>query len=99
MTRRPAPRPATAGLRAALERAAPRTPLAAAQAAWTEVVGDRIAAVAQPVAERDGALVVECADPVWVEELDLMRDALLAKLRERLGEQAQDKVVFKGATM
>jgi predicted nucleic acid-binding Zn ribbon protein len=88
VSRRPAPRPAAGALRAALTRAAPKTRLAAAQAVWGEVVGDRIASVAVPVSERDGELVVECADPVWAQELDLMQEQLLDRLRERLGEQA-----------
>jgi predicted nucleic acid-binding Zn ribbon protein len=95
VTRRRAPRPAASGLRAALERAAPKTPLAGAQAAWTEVVGERIAAVAEPVSERDGALLVECSDPVWAQELDLMQDDLLARLRERVGDAAPTSLRFR----
>lgn len=95
MTRRRAPRPAATGLRAALERAAPKTPLASAQAAWAEVVGERIAAVAEPVSERDGALVIECSDPVWAQELDLMQDDLLARLRERIGATAPASLRFR----
>lgn len=95
MTRRRAPRPAAAGLRAALERAAPKTPLASAQVAWTEVVGERIAAVAQPVSERGGTLLVECSDPVWAQELDLMQGDLLARLRERIGEAAPASLRFR----
>jgi predicted nucleic acid-binding Zn ribbon protein len=88
MSRRRAPRPAAGALRAALERAAPKTRLAAAQAVWAEMVGERVAAVAQPTSEREGALVVSCSDPVWAQELDLMQAQLLDRLRERLGEQA-----------
>jgi predicted nucleic acid-binding Zn ribbon protein len=95
MTRRRLPRPAAAGLRAALERAAPRTPLAAAQAAWGEAVGERIAAAAQPISERGGTLLVECSDPVWAQELDLMQDDLLARLRERLGDAAPKALRFR----
>lgn len=89
------PRPAATGLRAALERAAPKTPLASAQAAWAEVVGERIAAVAEPLSERDGALLIECADPVWAQELDLMQDDLLARLRERIGDAAPASLRFR----
>lgn len=95
MTRRRAPRPAANGLRAALERAAPRTPLASAQMAWGEVVGERIAAAAVPVSERDGALLIECSDPVWAQELDLMQDDLLARLRERIGDAAPASLRFR----
>jgi predicted nucleic acid-binding Zn ribbon protein len=88
MTHRRAPRPASEGLRAALDRAAPRTRLAAVQAAWAETVGERIAAVTEPVSESGGTVLVACSDPVWADELDLMQDQLLARLAERLGEQA-----------
>ncbi|HEX2096763.1 MAG TPA: DUF721 domain-containing protein [Solirubrobacterales bacterium] len=95
MTRRPAPRPASAALRAALDRAAPRTPLAAAQAAWDDTVGEQIAAFAQPVSERDGVLLVECSDPVWTQELDLMQEDLLAQLRGRIGDAAPKAIRFR----
>jgi predicted nucleic acid-binding Zn ribbon protein len=95
MSRRRAPRPAAGALRAALERAAPQTPLAAVQAAWAETVGERVAAAAQPVAEREGAVVVECSDPVWAEELDLMQADLLNRLGGRLGEQAPTSLRFR----
>jgi predicted nucleic acid-binding Zn ribbon protein len=95
MSRRRAPRPAASALRGALERAAPKTRLAAVQAAWAETVGERVAAAAQPVSERDGAVLVECSDPVWAEELDLMQEGLLERLRERLGEQAPRSLRFR----
>jgi predicted nucleic acid-binding Zn ribbon protein len=95
VTRRRAPRPAATGLRAALERAAPKTPLANAQVAWAEVVGEQIAAVAEPVGERDGALLVECADPIWAQELDLMQEELLGRLRDRIGDAAPASLRFR----
>ncbi len=95
MSRRPAPRPAGDAFRAALQRAAPQTGLAAVQAAWAEAVGERLAAVAEPVAERDGEVVIACADPVWVQELDLMQAQMLASLREHLGESAPRSLRFR----
>ena len=95
MTRRRAPRPAATALRSALERAAPKTRLAAVQAAWASTVGERIAEVAQPVSERAGTVVVACADPVWAQELDLMQARLLERLRERLGEGAPQDLRFR----
>ncbi|HWM54397.1 MAG TPA: DciA family protein [Solirubrobacterales bacterium] len=95
MTRRRAPRPADAALQAALVEAAPKTRLAAVQAAWAATVGERVAGVAQPVAERAGTVTVGCADPVWAQELDLMQDRLLSLLRERLGEQAPQNLRFR----
>jgi predicted nucleic acid-binding Zn ribbon protein len=95
MRRRGAPRPAVSALRAALQRAAPKTRLAAVQAAWAEAVGERLAAAAQPVSEREATVVVECSDPVWAQELDLMQEELLGRLRERLGEQAPQSLRFR----
>lgn len=82
-------------MRAALERAAPKTPLAATQAAWEEVVGEQIAAAARPVAERDRKVTIECLDSVWAQELDLMQEQLLERLSARLGEQAPKSLRFR----
>ena len=95
MSRRRAPRPAAGAFQAALQRAAPKTPLAAVQTVWPTAVGDHLAAVARPSAERDGTLTVECADAVWAQELDLMQETLLERLREALGDQAPEALRFR----
>ena len=95
MSRRRAPRPAAGAFRAALDRVAPKTPLAAVQAAWSEAVGEQLAAVATPVSERDGTVTVECADAVWAQELDLMQQALLERLRDAVGERAPRELRFR----
>jgi predicted nucleic acid-binding Zn ribbon protein len=95
MSRRRAPRQAAAAIRAARDRAAPRTGLAAVQAAWAEVVGEQLAAAATPTAERSGTLTVECADAVWAQELDLMQAQLLERLQEELGPQAPRALRFR----
>jgi len=95
MSRRRAPRPAAAALRSALEQAAPRTPLAAVQAAWAETVGEPISSVARPVSERAGEVTVHCSDSVWAQELDLMQEELLERLRERLGGQTPQSLRFR----
>ncbi|MEX2106998.1 MAG: DUF721 domain-containing protein [Solirubrobacterales bacterium] len=95
MTRRRAPREASVAIRAARDLAAPRTGLAAIQAAWSQAVGERLAAVATPVSERSGTLTVECADSVWAQELDLMQAQLLERLRAELGELAPEGLRFR----
>jgi predicted nucleic acid-binding Zn ribbon protein len=97
VTRRRAPRQASEAFRAARDRATPRTKLAAVQAAWTTALGERLAAVATPVSERAGTLTVECADGVWAQELDLMQEQLLDRLREELGEGAPEALRFRVA--
>jgi predicted nucleic acid-binding Zn ribbon protein len=95
VTRRRAPRPAADALRSALGAAAPKTALASLQSVWAELVGERIAAVAQPVSERGGEVTVDCSDSVWAQELDLMQQQLLERLRERLGERAPQSLRFR----
>ena len=95
MSRRRAPRPAAGAFQAALQRAAPKTPLAAVQTAWPAAVGEQLAAVATPLSERDGTLTVECADAVWAQELDLMQGALLDRLKEELGDRAPKALRFR----
>jgi predicted nucleic acid-binding Zn ribbon protein len=97
VTHRRAPRPAGEAFRVVREQVAPKTGLAAVQAAWAEALGERLAAVATPVSERAGTLTVECTDGVWTQELDLMQDQLLERLREVLGERAPQALKFRVA--
>jgi predicted nucleic acid-binding Zn ribbon protein len=78
-----------------MKQAAPQTPLAAIQTAWSSAVGEQLAAVAEPASERDGTLTIECADAVWAQELELMQEALLERLREELGDQAPEALRFR----
>ncbi|MGC1851144.1 MAG: DUF721 domain-containing protein [Solirubrobacterales bacterium] len=95
MSRRRIPRPASTAFRSALRQAAPKTRLAAVQSVWTDVVGERIAAVAKPVSERGDTVTVACVDSVWTDELDLMRERLEQGLRERLGDDAPRSLRFR----
>jgi predicted nucleic acid-binding Zn ribbon protein len=95
MSRRRPPRQASAAVRAARDRAAPRTGLAAVQGAWAGTVGEQLAAVAAPVSERAGTLTIECADSTWAQELDLMQAQLLERLRSELGELAPSALRFR----
>ena len=95
MSRRRAPRQAAAAIRAARDRAAPRTGLAAVQSAWAEAVGAQLAAVARPVSERAGTLTIECANTVWAQELELMQEQLLQQLRSALGDAAPAALRFR----
>lgn len=71
-------------MRRVRQEVAPSTLLAAVQEAWPAAAGDLIAAQAEPVAERDGVVRVACRSGTWAQELDLMQDALLRRLREEL---------------
>jgi predicted nucleic acid-binding Zn ribbon protein len=97
VTRRRAPRPAAEAFRVARDQVAPKTGLAAVQAVWPTAAGEHIAAVSTPVSERAGTVTVECTQSVWVQELDLMQEQLLGRLREELGERAPQALKFRVA--
>ena len=87
MRRRRAPRSLAAALATALERTEPATLLAAVQRAWPEAVGDAIAREARPVSERDGVVTVACRSATWAQELDLLSDQILVRIRETLASE------------
>ena len=81
------PRPAGDAVRALAERLAPASTLGDVQAVWGAVVGDGLAAVAEPTAEAGGTITVTCASAVWAQELDLMATDLVRRLNAALGAQ------------
>ena len=98
MTARRAPRRLGDALSETMARAAPATPLAAVQAAWAGAVGERIAAEARPVAEKDGVLTVSCSSATWAQELDLLSEELLERLSEALPEGSRPELLRFRAT-
>jgi predicted nucleic acid-binding Zn ribbon protein len=82
------PRRLGEALQAAVEPLAPDTLLGAVQAAWPAAVGERLAAQATPVSERDGVVTVACASSTWAQELDLLGADVLEKVRSELPESA-----------
>jgi predicted nucleic acid-binding Zn ribbon protein len=53
---------------------------------WAEVVGDSVAAQAQPVSLRRGRLVVAVPDAAWATQLRYLEPQLLARLAEAFGD-------------
>jgi len=92
--RRPAPRALSAALDGVVPDLAPQTLLARVQAAWTQVAGERLAAVAAPVSEHDGVVTVACQSGVWAQELDLLAPDLLRRLEGALGGPFVAKLRF-----
>ena len=92
--RRLAPRRLEIALENVLPDVAPAPLLAQVQAAWTEVAGDRMAAAAAPVSERDGVVTVECESGVWAQELELLSPDLLTRLEAALGAPSVGKLRF-----
>ena len=65
---------------------------------WEEVVGPQVAARAKPVRIRDGVLEVRVDHPVWMQQLQLLKPKILAKLNAQLGENViRDLFLRRGA--
>jgi predicted nucleic acid-binding Zn ribbon protein len=92
--RRLAPRALSNALESVVRDVAPQTLLARVQAVWTEVAGDRLAAAAVPVSERDGVVTVACESGVWAQELHLLAPDLLGRLEGALGARPVTNLRF-----
>lgn len=84
--RRRAPVPLAGAVEQLAARLEPLTALAAIQRAWPEVVGDVVAAEAEPVSERGGVVTVRCRSAVWAQELTLMAPDLVARMNAVVGD-------------
>ena len=61
---------------------------------WNSVVGEVIAENTRPVAMREGVLFVEVASSVWMQELVLLRDEIVERLNQQLGENIVRRIVL-----
>lgn len=62
---------------------------------WDEVVGPQIAARARPERIRDGVLEVCVDQPVWMQQLQLLKPQILARLNERLGDSPLREIYLR----
>jgi predicted nucleic acid-binding Zn ribbon protein len=74
------PRHLATALRDVRAAAAPETLLAAVQAGWPRMAGDRVAGEARPVSERGRVVTVACRTATWAHELDLLQRTLIERL-------------------
>jgi hypothetical protein len=61
---------------------------------WDEVVGKAVVRVARPVEVRGKTLYVHVRDSVWLQQLNLMREDIRARLNAVVGEEAIDRIFF-----
>jgi hypothetical protein len=82
-------------------RPGPRSPRADAArllaVVWQEAVGPDVAANARPVQLRQGRLVVSASSSAWAQTLQLMSEAIVTRLNERLGAGTVEQAVFRHA--
>jgi predicted nucleic acid-binding Zn ribbon protein len=65
---------------------------------WDEVVGPAIAKHAQPTWIKDGRLRVKVTDPIWLQELGFVGDAIKEKINKKLGRKAVERIEFRLGT-
>ena len=61
---------------------------------WNEMVGDTIARNAQPEKIRQGTLFVKVSSPVWMQQLQYMKDTIAEKLNQGLGREIVKNIFF-----
>jgi predicted nucleic acid-binding Zn ribbon protein len=63
--------------------------------AWPQAVGKRIAAHARAVGYRDGCLVVEVEDSIWLQHLRTLTGQLLGRLGAIAGRDVVARIDFR----
>jgi hypothetical protein len=61
---------------------------------WNEAVGDTIARNAQPEKIRQGTLFVKVSSPVWMQQLQYLKDTIADKLNQTLGKEVVKNIFF-----
>jgi len=66
---------------------------------WDDVVGPQIAARTRPKRVRDGVMEVQVDHPIWMQQLQLMKPAILKKLNQRQPETLITGLFFRVAPL
>jgi predicted nucleic acid-binding Zn ribbon protein len=61
---------------------------------WNDVVGKAIANNAQPEKIRNGTLFVKVTSPVWLQQLQFMKEMIAEKLNQRLKSEVVKTIFF-----
>ncbi len=61
---------------------------------WNDVVGTAIANNAQPEKIRNGTLFVKVTSPVWLQQLQFMKEMITEKLNQRLKNEVVKTIFF-----
>lgn len=61
---------------------------------WNEVVGTVIARNAQPEKIRNGTLFIKVSSPVWMQQLQFMKEMITDKLNQRLRGEIVKNIFF-----
>lgn len=66
---------------------------------WEDVTGDVISKVSKPEGVQDRVLVVIVKDPVWINQLNLLKQELLRRLNEVLDKDSLSDIKFRMGTI
>src|SRR6476661_255241 len=61
---------------------------------WNDVVGTAVANNAQPERIRNGTLFLKVSSPVWMQQLQYMKELIAEKLNQRLGAELVKNIFF-----
>src|SRR5712692_9744759 len=61
---------------------------------WNEAVGDMIARNAQPEKIRQGTLFVKVSSPVWMQQLQYLKETIVEKINRELGKEVVKNIFF-----
>jgi len=61
---------------------------------WNDAVGDTIARNAQPEKIRQGTLFVKVSSPVWMQQLQYLKDTIADKINQTLGKEVVKNIFF-----
>ncbi|MGZ8424615.1 MAG: DUF721 domain-containing protein [Candidatus Binatia bacterium] len=61
---------------------------------WNQAVGSTISRNAQPEKIRNGTLIVKVSSPVWMQQLQFMKEMITAKLNEQLQSNVVKNIFF-----
>ncbi len=62
---------------------------------WREIVGDDIAEHCTPQKLNGGKLYLKVDNPVWVQQLDLMKEEVRCKINEKIASEKVDRLLFR----
>lgn len=67
---------------------------ARAISAWEKAVGPQIASQTQPLKIQDGKLIVKVESSTWKNELVFLKQELIGKLNQSVGEEVVADIIF-----
>ena len=65
---------------------------------WNQIVGESVSQNAQPSAFKGRLLLVEVNSSVWMHQLQFLKEDIIRKINETMGEEVVEDIKFKIGT-